>query len=56
MKKWYTSKTLWVNIIAIGAVALSSFGGIIVTPEESVALLAVVNLVVRIFTKEELQK
>lgn len=56
MKKWYLSKTLWVNLIAIGSVAVASLTGVIITPVEATALLAVVNLVVRIFTSEELEK
>ena len=49
MKKWYLSKTLWANLIA-----LVSVFGLEVTPEETTAILAVVNIILRIITKEEL--
>ena len=49
MKKWYKSKTIWTNLIAI-AVAL----GLQLREEEVVAVLAIINLVLRFVTKEEL--
>ena len=49
MKKWYKSKTLWTNIIAI----LTVFG-LELSGEEMTAALAVINLILRAVTKEEL--
>ena len=49
MKKWYKSKTVWVNLLAIAAVF-----GLQLREEEIVAVLAVINLILRIVTKEEL--
>ncbi|MBT9158510.1 MAG: hypothetical protein DDT36_01522 [Firmicutes bacterium] len=49
MKKWYLSKTLWANLLAIVAVF-----GLELTGEEVTAVLAVINLVLRVVTKEEL--
>ena len=48
-KKWYKSKMLWVNLIAL----LSVFG-FEITTEEATAILAVVNIALRLITKEEL--
>ena len=55
MVKWYRSKTVWTNIIAIGALIAQSSFGFAVTPEESIALLGTVNLIVRAYTKEPLE-
>ncbi len=49
MKKWYQSKTIWTNVLAILAVF-----GLNLSGEEMTAVLAVINLVLRIVTKEEL--
>ena len=54
MKKWYLSKTLWVNLIAIGALIVRAEYGLILTPEGEVALLAGINMLLRIITKEEI--
>ena len=53
-KKWYASKTLWVNALAIAGAFLSSHFGITLTAEESAGVLAVVNIVLRIVTKHPL--
>ena len=49
MKKWYKSKTVWTNVIAI-VIAL----GVDLREQEVIAILALINLVLRIVTKEEL--
>ena len=49
MKKWYKSKTVWTNVIAI-VIAL----GVDLREQEVIAVLALINLVLRIVTKEEL--
>lgn len=49
MKKWYTSKTIWANLIGI-AVAL----GWQLDPNEVTAILAFINIVLRIVTKDEI--
>lgn len=54
MKDWWKSKTLWVNIIAIGSIIVRSEFGLILTPECEVALLATINMILRIITKEEI--
>jgi len=49
-KVFYKSKTLWVNIIAIIAMVIQAKYGFIVSLEEQVAALAIVNLVLRAVT------
>ena len=53
-KMWYTSKTLWVNALAVVALVAQSQWGYVLTPESQVAILGVVNLVLRAVTKTEI--
>jgi hypothetical protein len=53
-KKWYSSKTLWVNAIAIAALIAQAQLGFVMSGEEQVAILAVINLILRVVTKEPL--
>lgn len=54
-KKWYLSKTFWVNIIAIIALIGQSYLGEQFLPaEEQAIILGAVNLVLRFVTKEKL--
>jgi uncharacterized membrane protein len=51
-KSWYTSKTLWVNVIAALAIAAqAATGREIIDAEAQVGLLAVVNVILRLVTK-----
>jgi len=54
MKKWYKSKTFWVNLIAIGAIIARSEFDLVLTIEGEIALLAIINLILRKLTKEEI--
>jgi len=56
MKKWYLSKTLWINLVAAVALIAQLHFGFIIVPEEQLAILTIINLAVRIVTKEELEK
>lgn len=49
MKKWYKSKTIWTNLLAV-AIAF----GVDLREQEIMAILAVINLILRAITKEEL--
>lgn len=52
-KNWYTSKTLWLNIIAIIAIASQSVAGKeVVDPNAQTALLAIINMIVRLITNK----
>jgi hypothetical protein len=50
-KKWYLSKMLWTNIIGIAVII---FGADRITPEITGTVLGVINLVLRLITKEGL--
>lgn len=49
MKKWYLSKTLWLNVIGIVAII---FTGKEIDPTISGSILAVLNMILRLITKE----
>ena len=55
-KKWYASKTVWVNAIAlVGAVLVGA--GVWdnpLSPDTEVIILSVINFVLRFVTKEEI--
>jgi len=53
-KKWYTSKTVWINLIALSALVVQTQTGFIMTPEIQAMALTLVNLAVRAVTKQEL--
>jgi len=58
MKKWYRSKTIWTNTIAIVVMVLVNLGLTEVSQEIATAeasILAVINLVLRIVTKQGLE-
>lgn len=56
MKKFYYSKTMWINVIVICVVAIAALMGIDVDmatqTELAAAILAILNIILRIFTKE----
>ena len=52
MKSYWTSKTLWVNVLAIAAIIAQGQFGYKISPETQVSILALVNLVLRAITKE----
>ena len=54
-KKWYLSKIVWVNAIALVGVAIqAATDKVILTPELQITVLSVVNLVLRSVTKENI--
>jgi len=54
-KKWYKSKTLWVNSIAICVIAVQYMAGVELIPAElQTAILAGLNVILRSITKENL--
>ncbi len=57
-KKWYHSKTIWVNIIAITLMVLVNVGLDDVSQEIATAeasILGVINLILRLVTKQGLE-
>ena len=53
-KRWYTSKTLWVNLLAIVALVAQGQFGYILDAEAQSVILAVINLLLRALTKKGL--
>lgn len=53
-KAWYKSKTIWVNLIAIAAMFLPQYTGVVLDADTQVGILGFVNLVLRLVTKEQL--
>lgn len=53
-KAWWRSKTLWVNVVAGLALLLQSQFGFVLDGELQGAILAMVNLALRLITKEPL--
>jgi hypothetical protein len=54
-KKWYTSKTVWINIIAAGALFTQMKWGFIIDPATQALVLSGVNLVLRKITKQAIE-
>lgn len=53
-KKWYMSKMFWVNFIALMSVLMQIYFGKVIQPEIQIAILGVLNMVLRFITKEEI--
>ncbi|KKN71803.1 hypothetical protein LCGC14_0416570 [marine sediment metagenome] len=55
-KKWWQSKTLWANVVAIIAVVISSQRGIELDAEAQALIVTlifgVMNIILRIYTKQ----
>ena len=57
MKKWYRSKTLWINILAICVVVAEySLAQQIYSPELHALTLAIVNIILRTITSQAVVK
>jgi hypothetical protein len=56
MKKWYQSRTLWIN--AIGAVAffVQAHFGFVIPAEQQAIILALLNAILRFDTEEGLSR
>ena len=53
-KRWYTSKTLWLNLLAIAALVAQTEFGYLLDAEAQAVILAGINLLLRIVTKKGL--
>ena len=49
-KQWYSSKALWVNVIAIVAILAQKYTGYVLEPATQVLILGVVNGILRMIT------
>ena len=58
-KKFWKSKTLWVNLVAVIAIVLNSIYGIELDAETQAALatgvLAIINIILRMFTNQPIK-
>ena len=54
-KQWYKSKTLWVNVLAIGGALLTALSGELATAG-TLGLVAVVNIMLRLVTKSGIER
>ena len=52
-KAWWTSKTIWVNVLAVAATFATSQFGFEISAETQIAILGVVNFILRVITKSE---
>lgn len=56
MKKWYASKTVWVNALMLAGVVVQQASGENLLDESAqAAIITVVNLLLRVITKEKLE-
>lgn len=53
-KLWYTSKTLWVNLLAVVSGILLDAKGISLSPSVQITILAGINALLRFITKKEI--
>jgi len=56
-KKWWQSKTFWVNLIAAAALIAQGITGreIVIAPETQALLLALINLLLRAITRQPIE-
>lgn len=54
MKSFYTSKTLWVNILSIVGVFVANKYGYTLTAEQTTLILGLINMILRAITNEKL--
>ncbi|MBT9168007.1 MAG: hypothetical protein DDT19_01351 [Syntrophomonadaceae bacterium] len=51
-KKWWKSRTIWANALALIATVSAGAFGFEISSEEIAAALVVINVILRIITKE----
>lgn len=53
-KRWFLSKALWVNALAVLALWLQSQMGFVLSSDDQLVILAFVNIVLRFFSEQPL--
>jgi len=53
-KKFWHSKTLWINLLAVAAIVVQGFTGYVISPENQVIILTIINTILRFTTKAKL--
>jgi len=55
-KKWYSSKMLWANLVALGAIGVqAAMGETVMDPALQAGILAVTNAALRMVTSQPLR-
>ena len=54
-KSWYTSKTLWINVVAILAIAVQGTTSFVIDATLQLELLAAINVALRLITNEPVE-
>ncbi len=54
-KKFYMSKTFWINLLLIFVMVIQSYTGFVITPEEQAMIIGVINIILRFMTGEPLE-
>jgi len=55
IKKWYISKTVWLNILATIAIIAQAQYGFVLAPEVQGYVLTGLNFLLRLITKEKVE-
>ena len=55
-KPWYTSKTIWVNLLSVIGLLVQTQTGFVIDAEAQLGIIAVINLLLRIVTGQPLGK
>lgn len=55
-KKWFRSKTLWLNVIGIAGIILQCEYGFVIDAELEFAILGGINVLLRLITNKGLEK
>ncbi len=55
-KKFYKSKTFWVNVMALASIVIQSRTGFVIPPELQAGILTVLNGILRFSTTEPIEK
>ena len=57
MKSWWKSRTIWANVIAVASMAIVDATGVTwLDAEGQLAILGVINLIMRALTKQPLTR
>lgn len=54
LKKWYTSKTIWANVLTLVGTVVLTVTGVAIPVEIVTMTLGAINVGLRIVTKEEI--
>ena len=53
-KKFWLSKTFWLNLLAIAAIIVQTQTGYVIGLETQAAILAILNLILRVITNTDI--